>query len=150
MVLFPSVPIFLHDLPHPLVCSHLFTLASGLEIPTSPEDLIGPHGPAFLTAMLRHGGHISHTASVISVRDTGASIHDGVKGDKAILEIEYTGLPRRSRRVSLADQAGQPPPPTQVFAKFNLGAAGPMRLLVEASEVIDFVYNFYFILSLNE
>ena len=97
----------------------------------------------------RPGGHISDTASVISVRDTGASIQDGVKGDKAILELEYTGLPRRSRRVSLAGQgqADHPRPPTRVFAKFNLRTAGPMRLLVEASEVITFVYELLFALS---
>lgn len=146
-------------LSHPLNCSRppssstrLFSFIfssfrSGLEIPTSPEHLIGPLGPAFLTAMLRHGGHISDTASVISVRDTGASIQDGVKGDKAILELEYTGLPRRSRRVSLAGQADHPRPPTRVFAKFNLRTAGPMRLLVEASEVITFVYELLFALS---
>ena len=86
--------------------------------------------------MLRYGGHIPHTASVISVTDSGASIQDGVKGDKAILEVEYAGLPRRSRRVSLAGQVDQPSPPARVFVKFNLRAAGPMRLLVEASEVI--------------
>jgi hypothetical protein len=108
---------------------------SGLEIPTAPEQLLGPRGPTFLTAMLRHGGHIPHTASVVSVRDTGVSIRDGVKGDKAILELEYAGLPRRSRRVSVAGQDADQQPPTRVFAKFNLRAAGPMRLLVEASEV---------------
>jgi len=101
---------------------------SGIQLPVCVGDLTGPNGAALLTEMLRHGGHLSADASVVAVRDSAAAIRDGVKGDKAILEVEY---------------AGKAALPARIFVKFNLAKPGAMRLLCEASEVYRCEVLFY-------
>jgi len=95
---------------------------TGITFPIKLGDLTGSRGPELLTRMLRHGGHLPSGVTVTSIRDAGVEIRDGVKGDKGVIEVEYSGpaeLPR------------------QFFAKFNLQAlsALPMRLMGEVSEV---------------
>ena len=45
--------------------------------------------PERLTAMLRHGGHLDDRTSVVAVRDRLQRVRDGVKGDKAVIDVEY-------------------------------------------------------------
>ena len=105
-------------------------LHTGLRFPIRVDDVVGPDGPAHMTAMLQHGGHLPLDSAVTSVRRLDGGIRDGVKGQKAVVAVEYNaeleGLPRR------------------YFVKFNLPSLSPMRLLVEASEVCAceaFYYN---------
>lgn len=92
---------------------------SGIAFPVRVEQLTSsPNGPRDLTAMLRHSGGLPATVSVVSIVDTNTSIVDGVKGDKAIIEVRYdseTSLPQR------------------LFVKFNLRGFGAMRLLCEST-----------------
>jgi hypothetical protein len=108
---------------------------TGLRFPIHADELVGEAGARLLTAMLRHGGHLPDAVSVRSVRNTGASIRDGVKGDKAILLVEYDGptdLPR------------------SFFAKFNVQRLGAMRVLVETSEVCKCEAAFYHTIAASE
>ena len=121
---------------------------TGMRFPVRLADLLGPEGPALLTEMLRCGqGRLPEGEAAVrdeagepapkrprrqpdagpvvtSVRLAGgssaASVRDGVKGEKAILRVEYEG---------------QTELPGELFVKFNLQQLGPMRLLVETSEV---------------
>lgn len=97
-------------------------ILTGIVFPIRVTDLTGRGGPELLTNMLRHWKHLPTGVSVKSVRDKQACITDGVKGDKAIIEVEYDG------QVDL---------PMHYFVKFNLQAITslPVRLLSEASEV---------------
>ena len=45
--------------------------------------------PERLTAMLRHGGHLDGRTCVVAVRDRLQRVRDGVKGDKAVIDVEY-------------------------------------------------------------
>ena len=40
--------------------------------------------------MLRHGQHVPPSVAVTSVRNLHQDIKDGVKGDKALLEVTYS------------------------------------------------------------
>jgi len=84
--------------------------------------------PERLTALLRHGGHLDGRTSVVAVRDRLQLIRDGVKGDKAIIDVEYG---------SVGGYAVSPPAglPSTFFVKFSLQKLTPMRLLCECSEV---------------
>ena len=84
------------------------------------EDLTSPSGAALLTRMLQHGQHLPHDVVVTSVRNLQKNVRDGVKGDKAVLEVTY------SATVDL---------PTHFFLKCNLQRLGAMRLLVATSDV---------------
>lgn len=106
---------------------------TGLVFPVQVADLTGPGGAKLLTAMLRYGQHLPEGAVVASVRDRGAEIKDGVKGDKAILDVTYDGT------------AGSLP--TSFFAKFNLQTPLPVRLLVETSSVCRCEALFYHLLA---
>ena len=84
--------------------------------------------PERLTAMLRHGGHLDGRTSVVAVRDRLQRIRDGVKGDKAVVDVEYG---------SVGGYAVKPPAglPSTFFVKFSIQKLSPMRLLCECSEV---------------
>ena len=94
---------------------------TGVVFPINVADLTGPQGPAFLTAMLQHGGHLPPGVAVTAVRNSNTDLRDGVKGDKAIVEVEYN---QATTEV-----------PMRFFVKFNLQKLSAMRLLVETSEV---------------
>lgn len=101
---------------------------TGLRFPVRVASLTGRAGAEELTRLLRHGGHLPPGVSIMDVRDTGALISDGVKGEKAILEVDYSGaclLPRT------------------FFVKCNLPPFSAMRLLCEASEVTRCEARFY-------
>lgn len=93
---------------------------TGLVFPICVEDLTSPSGAALLTRMLQHGQHLPHDVVVTSVRNLQKNVRDGVKGDKALLEVTY------SATVDL---------PTHFFLKCNLQRLGAMRLLVATSDV---------------
>jgi|TARA_B110000196_G_scaffold269713_1_gene244411 hypothetical protein len=83
--------------------------------------------PERLTVMLRHGGHLDGRTSVVAVRDRLQRIRDGVKGDKAIVDVEYA-----SAGGYAVTPAGLP---STFFVKFSIPKLSPMRLLCECSEV---------------
>jgi hypothetical protein len=87
--------------------------------PINVADLVGENGPMYLTTMLRYGKHLPANVSVTSVRDTARDIRDGVKGDKAVIEVKYDSPTKL---------------PSRFFVKFNLGSLKPVRLLMETSE----------------
>jgi hypothetical protein len=89
---------------------------TGVTFPITPDDL----DAACLTEMLRHGKHLPDGVSVTSVLNHNAEIRDGVKGDKAIISVEY------SQKTEL---------PSRFFVKFNLRGVSGMRFLCETSEV---------------
>lgn len=82
--------------------------------PIKVSDLTGPKGPQFMTSMLRDGGHLPSDAAVLSVRDIDAGIRDGVKGDKAIVEVVYSYGSEESEELNELQL------PTEFFVKFNL------------------------------
>jgi len=96
---------------------------TGLVFPIQASDLAGPNGAAALEALLRHGGHLPLHAGVATVRVGGSRITDGVKGDKHVLHIEYSG-------------AASGLPPAKLFAKFSLGGRcrPPQPLLLLADD----------------
>ena len=58
-------------------------MISGLPFPIRVSELTeSADGPAKLTALLQHGGHLPDGTTVATVRDTAVDIRDGVKGDK--------------------------------------------------------------------
>jgi len=100
---------------------------TGLVFPIHAGDLT----PELLTSMLRHGGHLDESMSVATVSDRLAQIRDGVKGDKAIIDVTYTG-------------SGPPTAlPRTFFVKFGIGKLSAMRLLCAASEVHECEALFY-------
>ena len=101
---------------------------TGLRFPVNVASLVGPNGAAELTALLKHDGHLPAGVTVSRSTDTGALIRDGVKGEKAILDVEYSGP---------CDL------PSQLFVKCNLPSLSPMRLLCELSEVAKCEACFY-------
>eukprot|EP00928_Gymnodinium_smaydae_P020004 TRINITY_DN17721_c0_g3_i1.p1 TRINITY_DN17721_c0_g3~~TRINITY_DN17721_c0_g3_i1.p1 ORF type:complete len:486 (-),score=31.68 TRINITY_DN17721_c0_g3_i1:142-1599(-) len=103
-------------------------LYTGIVFPIKLDDLLGPGGSSLLTKMLQVGGHLPPGVSVKAVSDLNSRPRDGVKGDKAILQVEYDG------ECNL---------PTQFFVKFNLSKLTPMRLLVETTEVCKCEAFFY-------
>ena len=88
----------------------------------------GELSPKMLTTMLRQGGHLGSGTSVIAVRDRLTKIRDGVKGDKAIIDVEYGG----GGGCAVLPPAGLP---TTFFVKFSIQKLSAMRLLCESSEV---------------
>ena len=64
---------------------------------------------------VQHGGHLDGRTSVVAVRDRLQLIRDGVKGDKAIIDVEYG---------SVGGYAVSPPAglPSTFFVKFSLQA----------------------------
>ena len=84
------------------------------------EDLTSSSGPALLTKMLQCGNHLPAGVVVTSVRDMQKKVTDGVKGDKAVLEVTYSGSAQL---------------PSCFFLKCNLQRLGAMRLLVATSDV---------------
>lgn len=102
---------------------------TGHVFPIRVSDLTGRGGAMLLTRMLRRGHHLPFGCYVESVVDRGDVIRDGVKGDKAVLEVRYAGAP-----TSL---------PTTFFAKFNVQRLSAMRLLVELSECVACEAIFY-------
>lgn len=47
-------------------------------------------GPILLTKMLQYGEHLPKSVHVKSVQNLQKDIKDGVKGDKALLEVTYS------------------------------------------------------------
>lgn len=78
--------------------------------------------------MLRHGGHLDGKIRVVAVHDRLTKIRDGVKGDKAIIDVVYG---------TICGGAVSPPRglPTTFFVKFSIQKLSAMRLLCESSEV---------------
>eukprot|EP00435_Cladocopium_sp_Y103_P072167 s7_g39.t1 len=105
---------------------------TGVWFPISVEELTSSQGPRLLTKMLRHGQHLPPSVAVTSVRNLCQDIKDGVKGDKALLEVTYS------------DEADLP---KTFFVKFNLQRIGAMRLLVATSEVCLCEALFYYHLA---
>lgn len=105
---------------------------TGIRFPIRVTDLTGENGPSLLTSMLRDGGHLPMDVAVKSIWNRNSDIRDGVKGDKAILELHYDGPTDL---------------PKQVFVKFNLRSFSPMRLLVETTEVCRCEALFYYHLA---
>ena len=88
---------------------------TGITFPIHAGELT----PKKLTAMLRKGGHLNeYNASVVEVSDRLTRIRDGVKGDKAIIDVKYSG----------PTPAGLP---STFFVKFSIQKLNPMRLLCE-------------------
>ena len=104
---------------------------TGLRFPISAAELTCKDGVALLTTMLRKFGHLHDGERIASIHNLGVSITDGVKGDKALLEVEYDP-PTIATRL-----------PTRFFVKFNVGHLGPMRVLCETSEVCKCEAHFY-------
>jgi len=106
---------------------------TGVVFPTCVADLRGRDGAAYVTKMLRHGRGAGRRlppnvrVTSVVVRDTHA-IDDGVKGDKVVIDVRYSGATDL---------------PTAFFVKFNIDALSPMRLLVEASDVCKCEAYFY-------
>ena len=90
--------------------------------------MTSPSGPALLTKMLQFGQHLPDGVVVTSVRNLEKKVADGVKGDKAVLEVSYSGS------VEL---------PSRFFLKCNLQKLGAMRLLVATSDVCECEALFY-------
>ena len=65
---------------------------TGLWFPVSVAELTSKKGPELLTRMLRQNGHLTK-GRVTSLRER--KLTDGVKGDKAILEVSYSEAARR-------------------------------------------------------
>ena len=104
---------------------HLRGEMSSIRFPVRLSDLTrSSRGPALLTAMLRHNGHLPDDVRVAAIVDEAADIRDGVKGDKGLITVEYA--PSSSSAAALL--------PRRFFVKFNVGAPNGMRLLVETSE----------------
>ena len=81
--------------------------------------------PERLTAMLRHGGHLDGRTSVVAVRDRLQRVRDGVKGDKAIIDVEYG---------SVGGYAVMPAGlPSTLFVKFSLQVRVRVRKMAGAS-----------------
>ena len=91
--------------------------------------------------MLQCGQHLQQHVAVTSVRNLRTDIKDGVKGDKALLEVKY------SEEVDLPTTFFVKCPGSNKFStvvlisicglvpRFNLQTIGAMRLLVATSEV---------------
>ena len=80
--------------------------------------------PERLTAMLRHGGHLDNRTSVVAVRDRLQRVRDGVKGDKAIIDVEYG---------SVGGYAVMPAGlPSTFFVKFSLQVRARARRMAGA------------------
>lgn len=103
---------------------------TGVVFPVCVADLLGIAGPEYLTKMLRHMKHLPQSVSVFAIVDTGIKIKDGVKGDKVIIKVQYSG------RVPAYL-------PSQFFVKFNTSKLSAMRLLVETTEVCKCEALFY-------
>ena len=92
-------------------------LCRGRRLPGALTKLVFPiHAaeltPERLTAMLRHGGHLDNRTSVVAVRDRLQRVRDGVKGDKAVIDVEYG---------SVGGYAVMPAAlPSTFFVKFSL------------------------------
>ena len=54
------------------------------------EELTSSCGPTLLTKMLQYGEHLPKHVHVKSVQNLQKDIKDGVKGDKALLEVTYS------------------------------------------------------------
>ena len=78
--------------------------------------------------MLRAKGHLDAQTAVKSVTDRLAVIRDGVKGDKALIDVTYDGSTTL---------------PTTFFVKFSIGRLSAMRLLCVTSEVSECEALFY-------
>jgi len=100
---------------------------TGLRFPIHAGELT----PVKLTQMLRHGGHIGEQTWVATVHDRLAVIRDGVKGDKAIIDVSYKGVEPGAAV------------PTTFFVKFAIRKLSAMRLLCAASEVHECEALFY-------
>lgn len=85
---------------------------SGLRFPICVDDLTCTRGPEFLTAMLRHGGHLPAGGEVTRIQLCSESRSQ--MGDKAIIECTY------SQETTL---------PRAFFVKFN--TRGSNRFMVE-------------------
>lgn len=95
---------------------------TGVVFPVRVLDILGPSGPDYLTSMLQHMKYLPQTLSVVAIADTGVKIKDGVKGDKVIIKVQYSGeVPAYL--------------PSQFFVKFNTPKLSAMRLLVETTDV---------------
>ena len=97
---------------------------TGIRFPTHSGQLTAET----LTNMLRNGGHLDERTSVVTMSDRLATIRDGVKGDKAIVDVTY-------------DQSTALP--STFFVKFALRGLSPMRLLCVTSEVCECEALFY-------
>ena len=84
------------------------------------DDLTSPSGAALLTRMLLAENHLPDGVVVTSVENLDKKVTDGVKGDKAVLEVKYSGPCEL---------------PSRFFLKCNLQKLGAMRLLVATSDV---------------
>jgi hypothetical protein len=113
---------------------------SNIVFPIQVGDLTGANGPELLSKMLRQGGHLPHNVHVASITDVGAGIRDGVKGDKAVINVEYRHETSQTSSLEL---------PEKFFVKFNLQSISqlPMRILCESSEVCKCEAMFYHLLS---
>ena len=120
---FPGLPALVAVIARIVFCGRRRRAGehSGFRFPISVEQLTR----ADMETMLR--AHLEPDVHVVSVRPTG-NITDGVKGDKAVLEVEY------SAATAL---------PTQFFVKFQLQANLPVRLLCEATEAARIEAHFY-------
>ena len=111
---------------------------TGITFPVKLGDLTRSRGgPALLTEMLRHDGHLPAGVRVRAIHDEAADIRDGVKGDKGLITVEY-------------DYTHSPcvlALPTRFFVKFNVGKLSAMRLLVETTECAKCEVLFYNLLA---
>lgn len=109
---------------------------TGLIFPVEASELTGPGGGKMLEHLLRQGGHLPAGVHVQSVHvASGQSITDGVKGDKHVLLIEYTGV---------LGSVGIKLPPARLFAKFGIGSRlHPMRILSDATSTARCEATFY-------
>ena len=74
--------------------------------------------------LLRHGGHLDNRTSVVAVRDRLQRVRDGVKGDKAIIDVEYG---------SVGGYAVMPAGlPSTFFVKFSLQVRARARRMAGA------------------
>ena len=122
-----SRPGLLRTIYRLVVCRgrHLPGVLTGVVFPIHAGEL----SPKVLTAMLRQGGHLGSGTCVIAVRDRLTKVRDGVKGDKAIIDVEYG---RWSGGCAVPPPAGLP---TTFFVKFSIQKLSAMRLLCESTEV---------------
>ena len=135
-----EVPSFLTTIVR-LVCfrgSRKKGVITKVNFPIRVNDLVGKKGPKYLENMLRHGNHLPSGVKVKSVIDENAGIKDGVKGDKAIIAVEY-------------EHANSQNLPKRFFVKFSISKLQqlPMRVMCDTSEVSKCESVFYHQLALK-
>ena len=128
----PSKPGLVRSIFRLLFCrgSHLPGQLTGLKFPINAAELTAER----LTVLLQHGGHLGQGSQVVTVKDRLTEIRDGVKGDKAIIDVTYAYLGTGPVPDGL---------PTTFFVKFSIQKLSAMRLVCESSEVSACEANYY-------